>query len=138
MSICSVNVGLAANTSSDCDSTGTSGSNSQTGGVNAEVPVAVCDVIAEIDGNSSSNCPQQSDPMTQQGQAANVFVPVTACGAIVEVDGSANGMCMPDAGFPLVNDLPTSEGSQSAPVDGVIPVNACSVVVAVDGPRAIV
>ena len=90
-------------------------------------------MIAEIDGDSSSNCPQQSDPATQQGQAADVFVPVTACGAVVEVDGSANGMCMPDAGFPLVNDLPTSDASQSAPVDGVVPVNACSVVVAVDG-----
>ena len=42
-------------------------------------------------------------------------------------------MCMPDAGFPLVNDLPTDTVSQSAPVDGVIPVNACSVVVAVAG-----
>ena len=72
-------------------------------------------------------------PPSQQGQAADVFGPVTACGAIVAVDGSANGMCMPDAGFPLVNDLPTSDGSQSAPVDGVIPVNACSVVVAVAG-----
>ena len=72
----------------------------QNGVVDAEVPVTVCDVIAEIDGNSSSNCPQQSDPATQQGQAADVFVPVTACGAVVEVDGSANGMCMPDAGLP--------------------------------------
>ena len=133
VSICSVNVGLVGNTSSDCDTTGTSGPTTQTGAVDAEVPVTVCDVIAEIDGNSSANCPQQSDPATQQGQAADVFVPVTACGAVVEVDGSANGMCMPDAGFPLVNDLPTNDGSQSAPVDGVIPVNACSVVVAVDG-----
>ena len=39
----------------------------------------------------------------------------------------------PTPAFPLANDLPTSDGSQSAPVDGVIPVNACSVVVAVDG-----
>ena len=90
-------------------------------------------MIAEIDGDSSSNCPQQADPVTQQGQAANVFVPVTACGAIVEVDGSANGMCLPDAGFPLANDLPTSDASQSAPADAVVPVNACSVAVAVDG-----
>ncbi len=133
VSICSVNVGLAANTSSNCGTTGTSGPSSQTGVVDAEVPVGVCDVIAEVDGDSSSNCPQQSDPVTQQGQAADVFVPVTACGAIVEVDGSANGMCMPDAGFPLANDLPTSDASQSAPVDAVVPVNACSVVVAVDG-----
>ena len=133
VSICSVNVGLAGNTSSDCDSTGTSGSSTQTGVVDAEVPVTVCDVIAEIDGDSSSNCPQEADPATQQGQAADIFVPVTACGAVVEVDGSANGMCMPDAGYPLVNDLPTSNASQSAPADGVVPVNACSVVVAVDG-----
>ena len=35
--------------------------------------------------------------------------------------------------LPLVNDLPTNDGSQSAPVDGVIPVNVCSVVVAVAG-----
>ena len=40
---------------------------------------------------------------------------------------------MPDAGVPLTNDLPTSDASQSAPVEGVIPVNVCSVVVAVDG-----
>ena len=133
VSVCSVNVGLVGNTSSDCDTTGTSGSTSQSGVVDAEVPVTVCDVIAEIDGDSSSNCPQQSDPATQQGQAADLFVPVTACGAVVEVDGSANGMCMPDAGYPLVNDLPTNDASQSAPVDGVVPVNACSVVVAVDG-----
>ena len=133
VSICSVNVGLAADTSSGCSTTGTSGPSTQTGVVDAEVPVGVCDVIAEIDGDSSSNCPQQADPVTQQGQAANVFVPVTACGAIVEVDGSANGMCLPDAGFPLANDLPTSDASQSAPADAVVPVNACSVAVAVDG-----
>ena len=133
VSICSVNVGLVANTSSDCDTAGTSGPATQTGTVDAEVPVTVCDVIAEIDGDSSADCPQQSTPTSQQGQAADVFVPVTACGAVVEVDGSSNGMCMPDAGFPLVNDLPTDDGNQSAPVDGVIPVDACSVVVAVAG-----
>ncbi len=133
VNICSVNVGLAANTSSDCSTSGTSGPSTQTGVVDADVPVGVCDVIAEVDGDSTSNCPQQADPVTQQGQAADVFVPVTACGAIVEVDGSANGMCMPDAGFPLANDLPTSDASQSAPADAVVPVNACSVVVAVDG-----
>ncbi len=42
-------------------------------------------------------------------------------------------MCMPNVGFPLVNDLPTNNVSQSAPIDGVVPVNVCSVVVAVDG-----
>ncbi len=98
VNICSVNVGLAADTSSNCDTSGSSGPATQTGTVDAEVPVTVCDVIAEIDGNSSSNCPQHADPTTQQGQAADVFVPVTACGAVVEVDGSSNGMCMPDAG----------------------------------------
>ena len=40
---------------------------------------------------------------------------------------------MPNAGFPLVNDLPTNDVSQSAPIDGVLPVNVCSIVVAVDG-----
>ena len=40
----------------------------QTGVVDAEVPVTVCDVIAEIDGNSSADCPQQPDPATQQGR----------------------------------------------------------------------
>jgi hypothetical protein len=40
---------------------------------------------------------------------------------------------MPDAGFPLVNDLPTNNVSQSAPIDGVVPINACSIVVAVAG-----
>ena len=42
-------------------------------------------------------------------------------------------MRLPDAGFPLANDLPTSDASQSAPADAVVPVNACSVAVAVDG-----
>jgi hypothetical protein len=133
ISICSVNVGLVGSTSSACDTTGTSGPVTQKGAVDADVPVTVCDEIVEIDGNSSANCPQQPDPADQQGQVADVAAPVTACGAIVAVDGSASGMCMPDTGFPIVNDLPTTDGSQSAPVDGVIPVNACSVVVAVAG-----
>ena len=42
-------------------------------------------------------------------------------------------MCMPNVGFPLVNDLPTNNVSQSAPIDGVLPVNVCSIVVAVAG-----
>ncbi len=133
ISICSVNVGLVGSTSSACDTRGTSGPVTQKGAVDADVPVTVCDEIVEIDGNSSANCPQQPDPADQQGQVADVAAPVTACGTIVAVDGSASGMCMPDTGFPIVNDLPTTDGSQSAPVDGVIPVNACSVVVAVAG-----
>ncbi len=60
-------------------------------------------------------------------------MPATVCGVIAEVDGKATGMCMPDAGFPLVNDLPTNNVSQSAPIDGVLPVNACSIVVAMAG-----
>ena len=59
--------------------------------------------------------------------------PTTVCGVIAVVDGTGTGMCMPDAGFPLVNDLPTNNVSQSAPIDGVLPVNACSIVVAVAG-----
>ncbi len=71
--------------------------------------------------------------MSQSGQLVDLYAPATVCGVIAEVYGTATGMCMPDTGFPLVNDLPTNEVSQSAPVDGVIPVNACSVVVAVAG-----
>jgi hypothetical protein len=52
---------------------------------------------------------------------------------ILEVQGVATGSCMPVAGFPLVNNLPTNAVTQSAPIDGVIPINVCSVVIAVDG-----
>ena len=106
--------GWAGNTSSDCNTTGTSGPVSQTGVVDADVPVTVCDVIVEIDGNSSANCPQESGSVSQQGQLADVYAPVTACGVIAEVYGTANGLCLPDSGFPLVNDLPTNDVSQRA------------------------
>ena len=133
VSICSVNVGLVGDTASNCNPTGTNGTVTQKGVIDAAVPVTVCDVIAEIDGNSTANCPQEPNTVSQSGQLADLFVPATVCGVIAEVDGTAKGMCMPDTGFPLVNDLPTDTVSQSAPIDGVIPVNACSVVVAVAG-----
>ena len=118
ISICSVNVGLIGSTTSDCKLSGTNGTTSQTGVIDADVPVTVCDVIAEIDGNSTANCPQEPDTVTQSGQLADVYTPATVCGVVAEVYGTATGMCMPDTGFPLVNDLPTNDVSQSAPVDG--------------------
>ena len=133
VSICAVNVGLVGDTSSNCDQTGTNGTTTQKGVIDAAVPVTVCDVIAEIDGNSTANCPQQPNTVTQQGQAGRPVHAGTVCGVIAEVYGTATGMCMPSAGFPLVNDLPTNDVSQGAPVDGVVPINACSVVVAVAG-----
>jgi hypothetical protein len=133
ISLCSVNVGLAGSTSSDCALSGSNGSTSQQGAVDAVVPVTVCDVIVEVDGNSSASCPQEPDSTSQSGQAADLYAPATVCGAVVEVDGTGTGSCTPDSGFPLANDLPNNSVSQSAPVDGVLPVNACSVVVAVDG-----
>ena len=121
------------NTASDCNLTGTNGSTTQQGDVDAAVPVTVCDVIAEIGGTSTAKCPQEHDSVTQTGQLADVYAPATVCGVIAEVDGTSTGMCMPDARVPLVNGVPTNSVSQSAPVDGVAPVNACSVVAAVDG-----
>ena len=132
VTICSVNVGLVGNTASDCNLSGTHGTTTQQGVVDAAVPVTVCDVIAEIDGNSTANCPQEPDNVSQSGQLADVDAPATGCGVVAAVDGTARA-CMPDAGFPQVNNLPTNSVTQSAPVDGVAPVNVCSVVVAVDG-----
>ncbi len=133
VTVCSVNVGLVGSAASDCNGSGTHGATTQHGVVDAAAPVTVCDVVAEIDGNGSANCPQEPDTVSQSGQAADVDTPATACGVVAAVDGTATGACMPDAGFPEVNGLPTNSVSQSAPVDGVAPVNACSVVVAVDG-----
>jgi hypothetical protein len=133
VSLCAINVGLVGNTASDCNLAGTNGTVKQTGVIDAAVPVTVCDIIVQIDGNSTSNCPQYPDTITQKGQLADAYAPITACGVIAVVDGKANGMCMPVDGFPLVNDLPTNDVSQSAPIDGVLPINACSIVVAVDG-----
>jgi hypothetical protein len=133
ITICAINVGLLGNTSSACDETGTSGTTTQTGVIDATVPVTVCDVIVEIAGDSTSNCPQDPDTVKQSGELADLYAPVGICGVIVEIDGAAAGKCMPTAGFPLVNGLPTNQLSQSAPIDGVLPVNACSILIAVDG-----
>jgi hypothetical protein len=133
ISICSVNVGLGANTASNCNTQGTNGTVSQTGVIDAAVPVTVCDIIAEIGGNSTANCPQYPDTVHQNGQFADLYAPATVCGVILEVQGVATGSCMPVAGFPLVNNLPTNAVTQNAPIDGVIPINVCSVVIAVDG-----
>jgi hypothetical protein len=89
VSICSINVGLAGNTGSDCGLTGTHGVTSQKGVIDAAVPVTVCDVIVEIVGNSKANCPQQPDSTAQSGELADVYAPATVCGVIAEVDGTA-------------------------------------------------
>jgi len=133
ISICSVNVGLGADTASNCNTQGTNGSVSQTGVVDAAVPVTVCDIIAEIGGDSTANCPQYPDTVKQNGQLADLYAPATVCGVIAEVGGTATGSCMPVSTFPLVNNLPTNKVTQSAPIDGVVPINICSVVIAVDG-----
>ena len=95
--------------------------------------MTVCDIIAEVDGTGSAGCPQETNTGSQSGQVADADVPVTACGAVVAVDGSAAGSCQPASDAALSGDLPTSDQSQSAPVDGVLPVSGCSVVVAVAG-----
>jgi hypothetical protein len=132
ISLCAINVGLVADTASDCNLAGTNGTVNQTGVIDAAVPVTVCDIIVEIDGDSASKCPQHPDTVTQKGQLADAYAPITACGVVAVVDGKGTGMCMPVAGLPLVNGLPTNDVSQSAPIDGVLPINACSIVVAVD------
>ena len=133
VSLCSIDAGVAGDTSSDCGLSGTSGDASQTGVVDVEAPVTVCDVIAEVDGTGSANCPQETNSGSQSGQLADADVPVTACGAVVAVDGSAAGSCQPASDATLTGDLPTSDQSQSAPVDGILPVSGCSVVVAAVG-----
>jgi hypothetical protein len=133
VSICSINVGLVGNTSSACNTAGTSGPTTQSGLIDAAIPVTVCDVIVEIADDSTASCPQNANPVSQSGQLADLDVPAGICGVIVEIDGNGKGSCMPVAGFPLVNDLPTSPLSQSAPIDGVLPVNACSLVIAIVG-----
>jgi hypothetical protein len=132
ISLCAINIGLVGDTASDCKLTGTNGRVTQTGVIDAAVPVTVCDLIVEIDGNSTANCPQYPDTVTQKGQLADAYAPITVCGVLAVVDGKGTGLCMPVAGFPLGNDLPTNNVSQSAPIDGVLPINACSIVLAVD------
>ncbi len=95
--------------------------------------MTVCDIIAEVDGTSSADCPQETGPGSQSGELADADVPVTLCGAIVAVDGSAIGSGQPARDAALTDDLPTSDDTQSAPIDGVLPVSACSIVVAVAG-----
>jgi hypothetical protein len=133
VTVCAVNVGLAGNTSSACNNTGSNGVTDQTGVIDAAVPVSVCDVIVSIAGNSTATCPQNPDSVSQHGELADLYVPAGICGVIAEIDGTATGHCMPVSSFPLVGGLPVNPVSQSAPIDGVLPINACSILVAIDG-----
>ena len=69
VSICSVDAGVAGDTSSECGLSGTEGATSQTGVVDADAPVTVCDIIAEVDGSGSASCPQETSTGSQSGQA---------------------------------------------------------------------
>jgi hypothetical protein len=133
VSICAIDVGLVGNTTSACNTAGTNGTLSQSGVIDAAVPVTICDVIVEIADNASATCPTNPDTVHQSGELADLYVPAGICGVIVQIDGTAKGDCMPTAGFPLVNGLPTNTLTQSAPIDGVLPVNACSIVIAIAG-----
>ena len=75
VTVCSVNVGLVGNTTSDCDTAGSSGPAAQTGVVDAAVPVTVCDVIAEIDGDSSSELPTAVRPHHTAGSGSRRLCP---------------------------------------------------------------
>jgi hypothetical protein len=108
--------------------TSTNTSTTQSGAVNAFVPVTACAINVGVIGGTSSACDDAgSNGVSSQTGAVDATVPVTVCDVIVEIIGNATSGCPTDP----------SQITQTGQVaDLSVPVAVCGVVAEVDGDAA--
>jgi hypothetical protein len=107
------------------NTTTSSASVTQTGAINASVPVSICAVNVGLFGNTSSACNTAgTHGTTTQSGVIDAAVPVTVCDVIVEVVGNSTSDC------PTNPDTVHQSGELA---DLYVPAGICGVIVQIDG-----
>jgi hypothetical protein len=102
-----------------------SASTTQTGAINAYVPVTICAVNVGLIGNTSSACNDTgTNGTTTQSGVIDAAVPVTVCDVIVELADNSSASC------PQNPDTTHQSGELA---DLYVPAGICGVIVQIDG-----
>jgi hypothetical protein len=103
----------------------TSASTTQTGAINAAVPVTLCSIDVGLVGDTASACNTAgTNGTTTQKGVIDADVPVTVCDVIVEIADNATASCP-------TNPDTTSQAGELA--DLYVPAGICGVIVQIDG-----
>jgi len=102
-----------------------SASTTQTGVINAAVPVTLCSINVGLVGNTSSACNTAgSNGVTSQSGVVDANVPVTVCSVIVEIADDSTASCPQNADT-------VHQSGELADLD--VPAGVCGVIVEIDG-----
>jgi hypothetical protein len=102
-----------------------SASTTQTGAINASVPVSICSVNVGLAGNTASACNTAgTNGVTTQSGVIDAAVPVTVCDIIVEIADDSTASCPQNADT-------THQSGELADLD--VPAGVCGVIVEISG-----